>query len=637
MNEDNLKTFMQYKEKYKNSGFYGFLDSIDTKDKKKMEAIIKLLENDDIMKTIDLQTLDTMVNGFEKEYYVIYYKALQNLIQELYKKQGKEPPPSVNINDIKNEEDLMKNVNSLYYQFMDYMDVNHDKEAGYKYSMIRFLAKRKSEEKHHLKLCDLVSKTYGREAAEILLERPRIMIADIPNFYIFDDKIRDMIGYGGVHTFMNYDMKSAPIITKIAQNPELIKYYKKFEEVTKDMYPPSAVGLEERLQAFNQHIDLIKLVTDCPEPEKYLGDMKAYIYNSNKPPFTDSFLKKDTEYRQKIEHLFGVKTLQELDGFEDKMNTLLDEMVESGKISKSKMLEFRYLGTTREINEEQYVREYDELGSEFLSNDEVNIIELSSINSKISKTLKGMKYEDMESMSEYVVKAENELYDLIRAEQPHLSSFQIEQIRKKIIEEYKTRYMKSLFSAENLEKEAQETEKRMREGTDSQDSQQKNARRVIKKKDGNLYFTDHMETMDRKIKTYPDYIDDGEYKTREYTYDDDKQFVRKDWEYFDEKYRAYIIGDYTIRFKYSEENKEYVFDAYSHDRKVFRDRDEHVDKLEGIIGSGKIVKQYNPEEQYKLESGDSEFFLVDKVNSANLMLTAIRKRECNCNIYQPSR
>ena len=100
------------------------------------------------------------------------------------------------------------------------------------------------------KICRLVRSVYGEEAETILLERPELSMDDIPNFDIFDEKIRETIGYGGVHSFLTYYMSSEEIITELAQNPEFIRYYKEFKILTKDFFPPSAIGLEDRLLAF---------------------------------------------------------------------------------------------------------------------------------------------------------------------------------------------------------------------------------------------------------------------------------------------------------------------------------------------------------------------------------------------------
>lgn len=57
-------------------------------------------------------------------------------------------------------------------------------------------------------ICKLVRSVYGEDAEKILLERPELSMNDIPNFDIFDEHIRETIGYGGVHTFLTYYMKS---------------------------------------------------------------------------------------------------------------------------------------------------------------------------------------------------------------------------------------------------------------------------------------------------------------------------------------------------------------------------------------------------------------------------------------------
>ncbi len=42
-------------------------------------------------------------------------------------------------------------------------------------------------------------------------------------------------------------MDSKDVITEMVENPKMIEDYKKFREIVKNFYPPSAIGLEDTM------------------------------------------------------------------------------------------------------------------------------------------------------------------------------------------------------------------------------------------------------------------------------------------------------------------------------------------------------------------------------------------------------
>ena len=110
----------------------------------------------------------------------------------------------------------------------------------------------------HDKLVEIISATYGEKAAQILRDRPQIELDHINNLYIFKPEIIEEFGIGAVHANLTFDMSTSGILAEFAQNSDLLSQYRKFNNVTREFFPDTAIGLEEKLISFMDCLDLVK-------------------------------------------------------------------------------------------------------------------------------------------------------------------------------------------------------------------------------------------------------------------------------------------------------------------------------------------------------------------------------------------
>ena len=125
-----------------------------------------------------------------------------------------------------------------------------------------------TEEKQYKILCEKVRNIYGEKAEKIIRERPELSDEDIPTFDIFDEEIMNLIGYGGVNAFLTYSMSSTHVITEMVKKRELIEYYKAFLKMTGKYFPNSAIGLDDRLNAFYEHRGLVEEIVHNGKQEE---------------------------------------------------------------------------------------------------------------------------------------------------------------------------------------------------------------------------------------------------------------------------------------------------------------------------------------------------------------------------------
>lgn len=472
-------------------------------------------------------------------------------------------------------------------------------------------------------ICELVGKTYGKEAEEILRERPQIKMRDIPNFHIFDENIREMIGYGGVHTFLTYYMDSESVITYIANNPKLAKYYKGFEELTKEYFPPSACGLEERLIAFYENEDLIKQIIDSEDKNKYEENLLLYFEDrknlsvlSRKENIQNRYSTQECTFFP--ENDLKIESLDELEKYKEKRESTLKRYWEEDKCYKKDLIRFKYFGfLLHEISHEQdmekFLNDYMKLNHTSMTNEELDLIELFLIFNDIQD----------ETVLEDLDKLLSQRNDVI-------TPLHIRTISYKIAENYKKEYLDSLISVEKTKKMSEESEKLLANKTDSiqkNEASENMARRyILKKDDENVYYSDHMETPDG-IKKYRDCIVTQKDNVSTYTfmYRDKngeeilKRVIReKDLKGNISQQIEYRMGD--IGFCINNGEVKRIYPEGEEER-----LENFIQTYEQRIKEGTLIPQYNPEEKFKLEKDDVEGFILHGIHHNEICVSLIRK------------
>lgn len=471
-------------------------------------------------------------------------------------------------------------------------------------------------------ICELVGKTYGKEAEEILRERPKITIRDIPNFHIFDENIREMIGYGGVHTFLTYYMDSEDVITYLANNLELARYYKEFEELTKDYFPPSACGLEERLIAFYENKDLIREIIDSGYKNRYKENLLLFFEDKKNLPILsrkDNFQNRNSRKASTFfpENDLKVESLVDLAQYNERRETTLRRYWEEDKCYKKDLISFKYFGRLTygmldNKDMEKFLSDYVKLNQTSITNEELDLIELFLIFNDIQD----------EKVLEDIDKLLSQKKDVI-------TPLHIRTISYKIAENYKKEYLDSLVSVEKAKKMSEESEKILDSKTDSiqkNEASENLARRyILKKDDENVYYSDHMETPDG-VKKYRDCIVMQKDNTTIYTFiyrcqngeEIIKRVIReKDSEGNFSEQCEYKMRDMVFGINNGEIKRIYPEGEQEH-------LENFIQTYEQRIKEGTLVPQYNPEEKFKLEKDDVEGFILHGVHHNEICISLIR-------------
>lgn len=237
----------------------------------------------------------------------------------------------------------------------------------------------------HSKLVEIVGKTYGDKAAQIIKDRPNITPELIPNYYIFSPQIIENFGIGAVHSNLTFDMKSSAILSDLARSPEKLAKYKVFENATKDMFNDTAVDLEKKLLDF------------------YLVD--SLMNNVDFSTLTDNqkrnlqLLFEDRSRKIKPELVKVPENVKELEEYEAKRNAFYDDAIrkEPDVLKLKELISNRFFGMDYEQNHyeqlsspslqgmcnfyniETFINNRKTLESQNFSEDELDLLEMLTI------------------------------------------------------------------------------------------------------------------------------------------------------------------------------------------------------------------------------------------------------------------
>lgn len=315
---------------------------------------------------------------------------------------------------------------------------------------------------------DLVAKVYGKEASDILKERA-LSTDDIPTFNIFDSRIREAIGYGGVHSFLTYYMDSSIVIDKMVENPNLIDLYNTYKEQIVDFYSPSAIGLQESLLTFDKHKNLLNEFSKTGWTDELRDNFLLRIRDEET---LNNFI--DVELADSngwcVEHLNNAPhNIEELKNYKNSREQLLNkEILESSVgVNCQTLLKFKYFGNIRQndnYNHEYFLKDYLSFYTSEFSDYEVSAIYLYSI---IEQTT------DVDILKQI---------DTALSKTEHITPLDMKPIDSKVAEVYRKEYLNSTLTLEKAEKMVENSENGSYKG--------------ILKSDGSIICIDHILTPD---------------------------------------------------------------------------------------------------------------------------------------------
>ena len=294
--------------------------------------------------------------------------------------------------------------------------------------------------------------TSNGEKEKIVKDRPGLSKEDITNYDIFDKKIMNIIGYGGVNSFITYDMSSSKVISALVRDDELLNAYKEFERMTGNFYPDSAIGLDDRLNAFYNNKDLVLEIIRTNRQEELKNNLllmlrdNEYIFSRK---FDEEFIREQgvmiqTNVSEEIKSKLKVSSAEELGSYDKKRQKILDEIIENGNknqdTSKIKeIIKMKYFGQIdnsggkyNKYDHNKFLSDYLKFNESELSEDEVDLVEVYSILEKI---------EDIDTL-----KRLNKMLST-----KNLNPVRMKEIDRKVVENYKKEYVESLLTTQEMQ------------------------------------------------------------------------------------------------------------------------------------------------------------------------------------------
>lgn len=383
-------------------------------------------------------------------------------------------------------------------------------------------------------LCEFVREKYGEEAEKIVKDRPGLSKEDITNYDIFNKKIMDVIGYGGVNSFITYDMSSSKVISKLVRDDELLNAYKEFVRMTGNFYPDSAIGLDDRLNAFYNNKDLVLEIIRTNRQEELRNNLLLML-RDNEYIFSRKFDLRfegdgynitiiQTHLSEEIKSKLKVSSAEELGSYDKKRQKILDEIIEDdnkdlayGKIKE--IIKMKYFGQIddsggkyNKYDHNKFLSDYLKFNESELSEDEVDLVEVYSILEKI---------EDIDTLKR--------LNKMLSAK--NLNPVRMKEIDRKVVENYKKEYVESLLTTQEMQQKVA-------------DPNDKSYLICIYKKNGDTIYNDHKIQKDG-TEVYEDYTvqKDGTKITQYKSSDEECSMIRK----IEKNSGAIVLIEYTYR------------------------------------------------------------------------------------------
>ena len=450
----------------------------------------------------------------------------------------------------------------------------------------------KGSEELYEKICGLVNEAYGENALKILRDRPWISLNDIPNFNIFDERIINIIGNGGVHSFLTYIMESEKVITEMCENPELIEQYIEFRKMTEGYFPNSAIGLEESLNAFYSHKDLINEIIEAGEQEELKNNLLLLFRDEDML----AQLSEDTRQAYRIDEsakkIFFASNVEELKTYREKRNGFFNQSIaecleQRGTFPKQLLL-LQYFGHIRDCpgnydkyDHEKFLTDYLMFNKNQFSEDEIDLIQLYSIIEKC-------RDKDVLLRISELLGQRKDIVDPVK----------MKAIDEKVVESYKQEYVDGLLKIEEVRDKV----------ADANDA----SYMYLLRSNGDQIYKDHRVSQGKEY--YSDYIKSGNDTTWEYQQEDWKK-QSDNWQYISKtsKSDGRTIYEATIEDdKNPDKNKKMRIEVLPDGKKIYSYTYNNLKNTISKDENGRYVFEYLNEfdEATKIEGKGNSYEIV---------------------------
>lgn len=297
-----------------------------------------------------------------------------------------------------------------------------------------------------------IREKYGEEAEKIVRDRPWLTEEDITNYDIFNKDIISLIGYGGVHSFLNYNMSSSIVISELAKNSELLQTCREFFRLTEDFYPPSAIGLDDKLNAFYQHKDLIGELIKSGRQDELRDNLLLYLADLEYECWSQGYIEVEPSINKLKQKLYVIN-VSELEDYTNKRKIAINEAI--SEISKdswssptimANILKLKYFGNINKerdnYNSEKFLKDYLKFNSVELAESDIDLVEVYSMFLRQVRQVKDAK--ENQTLQD--------INNMLDDKMDIINPLVMKRIDQKVAESYRKEYVESLLTVDEMQK-----------------------------------------------------------------------------------------------------------------------------------------------------------------------------------------
>ena len=288
------------------------------------------------------------------------------------------------------------------------------------------------------KLKDIIIETYGEHAKKILNSRPDLTMENIPNLKIFDEAIYDNFGEGVIHNLLSYDSQFSVLIADMANHPEKIQEYKKFERLTDGLFEKNIAGNETKFKSYIELAGLMKNLNEEDMTSERVEALKLAISDLDFgeartiPLETVSDLDEYVEARNKMYDDAAKKTISPLKLKEIISKRIFGMRYES-TVDNYRASNLSLRGLIDYYNIDNLLKDKRTYESDLFTEDELDMIELARIIDDI---------DDSRILSE--------IYESLSSRNEIISPVEMQSIKQKIPLQYSRELVSQLLTPEKV-------------------------------------------------------------------------------------------------------------------------------------------------------------------------------------------
>lgn len=170
------------------------------------------------------------------------------------------------------------------------------------------------------KFKDIIIKTHGERAKQILDDRPMLTLDLIDNIDMFDPIVEEKFGKGVTHNLLSYDSNASKIIGELVRHPEKMRRFEMFDRAIGDYYNNSFVDLESKLSNYMQLDDLLQNISEQDLTSERCESLKTAIADIQSRYAKGAYSPNELS-------TIPLKTLNDLDQYVEKRNKMYDQYV----------------------------------------------------------------------------------------------------------------------------------------------------------------------------------------------------------------------------------------------------------------------------------------------------------------------